>query len=100
MAGTVAIMKAYTCCQVSFEEIEKILKSTATDIGINGMGAGLINSGLAIQKTKYMSFKNEQDMITSIKVGKTYYYKIRGYMNYNQGKKYCQYSTIKSAKTK
>lgn len=152
VAGTVAIMKAYTCSQISFEKIEQILKSTATDIGVNGMGAGLINSGLAIQKTKYMSYKNEQDVITSIKPynskgtiklrwrgntysegfivyrstskngeykkiktitdhtitsyidsglksGKTYYYKIRGYMNYNKGRKYCKYSTIKSAKT-
>lgn len=151
VSGTLAIMKAYG--EISVDEAEKIIKSTATDLGISGMGAGLINSGLAIQHTKYLSFKNEKEVINSIKStstkgqikltwrgntysegfviyratsqngnytkiktitdkninsytdsglksGKTYYYKIRGYMAYNGGKKYCQYSTVKSAKTK
>ena len=33
-----------------------------------------------------------------LKKGKTYYYKIRGYMNYGSGKKYNKYSAIKSGK--
>lgn len=151
VSGTLAIMKAYG--GISVDEAEKIIKSTAKNLGISGMGAGLINSGLAIQNTKYLSFKDEKEVISSIKStstkgtikitwrgntysegfviyratsqngtytkiktitdkdinsytdsglksGKTYYYKIRGYMAYNGGKKYCQYSTVKSAKTK
>lgn len=35
---------------------------------------------------------------TGLKSGKTYYYKVRGYMKYNEGKKYCQYSKAKSGK--
>ena len=151
VSGTLAIMKAYG--EISVDEAEKIIKSTATNLGVSGMGSGLLNSGLAIQYTKYLSFKNEKEVINSIKStstkgqikltwrgntysegfvvyratskngtytkiktitdkninsytdsglksGKTYYYKIRGYMAYNGGKKYCQYSTVKSAKTK
>lgn len=151
VSGTLAIMKAYG--EISVDEAEKIVKSTATNLGISGMGAGLINSGLAIQYTKYLSFKNEKEVINGIKStstkgqikitwrgntasegfiiyratspngnytkiktitdkninsytdsglksGKTYYYKIRGYMAYNGSKKYCQDSSVKSAKTK
>ncbi|MBQ4530921.1 MAG: S8 family serine peptidase [Lachnospiraceae bacterium] len=151
VSGTIAIMKAYGA--LSVDEIEKIIKNTATDIGTSNMGAGLINSGLAIQHTKYLSFKSEKEVINSIKStstkggikigwrgntssegfviyrstskdgtykriktitnndttsytdtglksGKTYYYKVRGYMKYNDGKKYCQYSTVKSATAK
>lgn len=151
VSGTVAIMKAYG--ELSVDEVEKIIKNTATDVGISNMGAGLVNSGLAIQYTKYLSFKSEKEVINSIKStstagqikigwrgntssegfiiyrstskdgtytkiktitnndttsytdtglksGKTYYYKVRGYMKYNEGKKYCQYSTVKSATTK
>lgn len=151
VSGTLAIMKAYG--EISVDEAEKIIKSTATNLGISGMGAGLINSGFAIQHTKYLSFKNEKEVISSIKStsakgqikiawrgntssegffiyratskngnytkiktitdkninsytdsglksGKTYYYKIRGYMEYNGSKKYCQDSDVKSAKTK
>lgn len=151
VSGTLAIMKAYG--EISVDEAEKIIKSTATNLGISGMGAGLINSGFAIQHTKYLSFKNEKEVISSIKStsakgqikiawsgntssegffiyratskngnytkiktitdkninsytdsglksGKTYYYKIRGYMAYNGSKKYCQDSDVKSAKTK
>ena len=150
VSGTVAVMKAYG--ELSVDEVEKIIKNTATEINTSDMGAGVINSGLAIQYTKYLSFKNEKEVINSIKStntkgqikiswrgdtssegfviyrstskdgtykkiktitdndttsytdmglksGKTYYYKVRGYMKYNEGKKYCQYSAIKSAKT-
>lgn len=149
VSGTLAIMKAYE--GISVDDAEKIIKNTATNLGINGMGAGLINSGLAIQHTKYLSFKNEKEVLTSVKAqtakgkikliwrgatssegfviyrstsqngqytkvktitdkdinsytdsgltsGKTYYYKIRGYMAYHGNRKYCQYSTVKSAK--
>lgn len=37
---------------------------------------------------------------TGLKSGKTYYYKVRGYMKYGSGNKYCKYSNIKSGKSK
>lgn len=37
---------------------------------------------------------------TGLTKNKTYYYKVRGYMKYDIGKKYCQFSNIKAAKSK
>ncbi len=37
---------------------------------------------------------------TGLKSGKTYYYKVRGYMKYGNENKYCKYSSIRSGKSK
>ena len=145
-------MQAVTFDTISVDEIEQILKGSATKLSVNNLGAGVVNGGLAIQMAKHTLFKETKENLKTVAAtaksgnlklkqdinssyaegyvvyrstskggtykkiktitnphastftdqglnkGKTYYYKVRGFINYGSGKKYNKYSAVKSGK--
>lgn len=69
VAATAAMIKSIDY-DMTPEEIDEILKKTATDIGEEGKdnytGYGLLNTGLAVQLAIYRSYKNVQPVIKNI----------------------------------
>lgn len=157
VSATVALVRGINY-NLSVSQVEKLIYETATKIGSSTyFGAGLVNTGYAVQKAKYLGLRSESITLKSVtktavgkakiqwselynaegycisrstsangtysriavvddlsyvdksvKKGKTYYYRVRGYMNYGHGSGtvngnnagYSTYSGIKSIKIK
>lgn len=157
VSATVALVRGMNY-NLSVSQVENLIYETATKIGSSTyFGAGLVNTGYAVQKAKYLGLRSENITLKSVtetsvgnarikwselseaegycisratsangtysrlavvdglsyvdksvKAGKTYYYRVRGYMYYDHGsgtvngKKagYSTYSGVKSIKIK
>lgn len=69
VSGTAMMMKSINN-NLSPTEIKNILETTATDVGPVGFdsstGYGILNSGLAVQKAKYLTFSTTAPVINNI----------------------------------
>lgn len=157
VSATAALVRGINS-DLSVTQVEKIIYETATNIGSGTyFGAGLVNTGYAVQKAKYLGLRAENISLKSVtetsagnvsikwselynaegycvsrstslngtysrlavvddlsyvdktaKSGKTYYYKVRGFMYYGHGggtvkgknAGYSKYSGTKSLKIK
>lgn len=157
VSATVALVRGMNY-NLSVDQVENLIYETATNIGSRTyFGAGLINTGYAVQKAKYLGLRSENITLKSVtetsagnakikwselseadgycisratsangtysriavvddlsyvdksvKKGKTYYYRVRGYMYYGHGSGtvngknagYSTYSGVKSIKIK
>lgn len=157
VSATVALVRGMNY-DLSVSQVENLIYETATNIGNSTyFGAGLVNTGYAVQKAKYLGLRSEKITLKSVtqtsagnvqikwselseadgycisratsadgeysriavvdnlsyvdksvKKGKTYYYRVRGYMYYKYGSGtvngknagYSTYSGVKSIKIK
>lgn len=67
VSAVAGVMYSYSQGILSVNQIESIIKSTATKYDLSSMGSGVINGGLAIQKAKYMTFQATQEKLISVK---------------------------------
>lgn len=66
VAGVVALMQAVTFDTITVDEIEQILKGSATKLSVNNLGAGVVNGGLAIQMAKHTLFKETKENLKTV----------------------------------
>ncbi len=69
VSGTVMMMRAIND-DLTVDEIENIIETTATDVGSTGYdyntGYGILDAGLAVQKAKYLTFSNTAPVVSLI----------------------------------